>query len=425
MWHVNPTSGLFGKINASGAKNSMQFLVTSALLTFDPVKLYRVPFIRDIYTLSCILEELGCEVYLDQTTESILIRLKTELRNWCLPIQWAKKLRSSLLFIPGLLHAFGKALIPFPGGDNIGERPLDTHFYILNKFGCEVEQVEKGYLISSKKLSPCKLELPFPSFTGTGLAMMIAAKLNGITIIENAGQEPELGDLAQMLRLMGVGVEGIGNRSLVIHGNPILRGAEMKIMPDRLEVGTFLMATAITKGEINFPLEEIKNLEILVEKLTDAGCVLTEKDGMVTFSRRNDMRAQSIITGPHPSFTTDLQPQFMALMTQANGKSQIIEKMHTNRYLQVPYLNRMGAKVSVSGNCAMIDGPSQLYGTKVEAKDIRGGASLVIAALAAQGETYISGQYHLDRGFSDFRTKLCSLGANIELEPEPELDYLT
>ncbi len=421
MLLVKTSPNIKGQVNAGGAKNSLQFLVTSALLTSSFVKLHKVPLIRDVYTLQHILQELGFDVFLDEKNECMEILAGRPVKDWKLPFATAGKLRSSLLFIPGLLYHFGKALVPFPGGDRIGERPLDTHFYVLNKFGCDIQKIEQGYLISAKSIKASKLLLPYPSFTGTGMAMMIAATLKGTTLIENAAQEPELKDLAKLLNLMNVTVEGVGTKSIVVTGNPAPCSAEMNIMPDRLEVATFLIAAAITRGELCVEADDLKNLDILISLLIKMGCCFSERNGKVFLVRTDDLLIpQDITTGPYPEFPTDIQPQFMALLTQASGKSKINEKMHTNRFLQVPFLKRMGAEINMSGSNAVISGPNKLVGTNVEAQDIRGGASLLLAALVAKGETCITGQYHLDRGFSNFYSKLKNLGAQIETINEIE-----
>ncbi len=405
-------SQINGHVKISGAKNSMQFLVTAALLSNSSTILHRVPQIQDVYTLKQILYELNCDVKFNEASECMEIINRDKLNNWILPPP-ARKLRSCLLFLPGLLHQFGMALVPFPGGDPIGERPLDTHFYVLNKFGCEVEKKTDGYLVTTKNIKASKLYLPYPSFTGTGLALMMAAKTKGTSIIFNGAKEPELIDLEGMLNLMGAKIEGVGTNKIIVHGTPNLNGAEFKIMPDRLEVGTFLIIAAITSGEISIDLDEIRNSELLLDLLQKAGCDYETRDGKFYFSRKNKLLAQNIVTGPHPAFSTDLQPQFMTLMTQAVGKSNIVEKMHSDRFLQVPYLKKMGAEISLSKANASVIGPKRLVGTKVEAKDIRGGMSLLIAGLVADTETQISGSYHLERGYSNLYEKLRKLGATV------------
>lgn len=415
MWRVNPGSKLHGNIEISGAKNSMQFLTTASLLSPYPLKLKRIPLINDTYTIIHILEDLNYSIHLDKTNATIEIIPRDRPSNWMLPFDEARKLRSCLLFIPGLLRHFGKAFIPFPGGDAIGDRPLNTHFYVLEKFGCEIKRDDKGYYVSAKKIVPSNLILPYPSFTGTGLAMMLAATLNGTTTIKNAGKEPELKDLAKLMNLMGIETEGAGTDSIIIHGNPSPSGAEMDIMYDRLEAGTFLMAAAITQGDLIISSTAIQHLEILVNKLTNAGCKFIENDGKTHFYRHGILKPQEVTTGPFPAFPTDLQPQFLALMTQAIGHSQIHETMHTKRFLQVPYLVKMGAKIDIVDSRAMVDGPSDLSGGYVKAQDIRGGASLVIASLVVKHDTIISGIYHLERGFSDFFNKLRKVGVNLEL----------
>lgn len=416
IWGDQP---LRGQIMVGGAKNSMQFVVTAALLTDETISLSRVPLIQDIYTLQQIFETLNCTISLDEEQEMMGI-CAAQVNSGALPFHLAGKLRSCLLFIPGLLTRFGRVSIPFPGGDRIGPRPLDTHFYIIRTLGGNVTKTDKGYIIQSNSLKPQTLHLPYPSFTGTGLAMMLAAKIPGITIINNAALEPELADLANLLDQMGAPVTGIGTRQITIHGTSSLSGGKLAIMPDRLEIGTFLIASVATKGQITFKKEEMKQVASLQSILEAAGCQFIEREDEITVISTEKLIAQNIETGPHPALSTDLQPQFMALMTQAAGPSRIFEKMHTKRFLQVPHLRRLGANIEINGQIAVISGPTKLKGTNVKAEDIRGGSALLIAALAAQGETRITGRYHLERGYGRLYDKLSDLGAKLSVDSEHE-----
>ncbi|NBD25528.1 UDP-N-acetylglucosamine 1-carboxyvinyltransferase [Paenibacillus glycinis] len=417
MLVINGGKSLKGQMSFNGAKNSMQFLVTTALLTDGVIRLNRVPMIQDIHTLTQILLDINCDVKLDESNEYMEICSKKIVKSE-ISAEYGRKVRSCILFVPGLLHRFGEVTIPRPGGDKIGRRPLDTHFYVINKLGGHVIEKEDGYTFRATKLKATKLSLPFPSFTGTGFAMMLAAKIAGITIIENAAMEPELEDLACLLRNMNVKIDGVGTKTIVIEGHETLSGGQWEIMPDRLEVGTYIMAAIASRGEITVKASELKQIAYLCDLLSEGGADFVKDKEFVTISCIDQLRSKSIETNPYPSFPTDLQPQYMALMTQSAGNCRIVENLHDDRFLHVPYLRSMGADIEIMGQTAIVRGVTKLFGNNVVSQDIRGGASLVIAALAAEGETVIDGFYHIDRGYANLYTKLKNMGANIQvIEP--------
>ncbi|MES2462008.1 MAG: UDP-N-acetylglucosamine 1-carboxyvinyltransferase [Armatimonadota bacterium] len=405
-------TALHGTAKSSGAKNSMQFLVTAALLTDHVVELSGLPLIQDVFALAEILQALNCETKLEKDQERITLCAK-KLKSTHVPFDLGSRLRSTLLFVPGLLSRFGQASIPHPGGDRIGARPLDTHFYIIHELGGTVTSDEAGLTFTASRLKAKILNLPFPSFTGTGFAMLLASTIPEVTLINNAAKEPELIDLALLLKQMGVAIEGVGTPQIEIQGANPLGGAALRIMPDRLEAGTLLMAAMATCGSITLPREDLKHLSLLCNLLEAAGCTFLRTENEVTAQAPDRLLAQSIKTGPYPEFPTDLQPQFMALMTQASGRSHIRETLYTNRFRQVPYLQRMGGALEIDGQSATVEGITHLRGTDVEAHDIRGGAALLIAALAAQGETRLRGTYHLERGHARLYEKLAALGAKV------------
>ena len=401
---------LKGQIEVSGAKNSVQFLIASALLTEETIYLKRVPLIQDVYILNEILIYLNFQVELD-TKKNLKICTRNFENN--LPDMLLSKLRSSLLFIPGLLHKYKQIQIPFPGGDRIGSRPLDTHFYILHQFGATIRSTSKGYEISRENLHACDIELPFPSFTGTGIAIMMAAKIPQKTILHNVAIEPELLDLIKFLRIMGVEIEQIEKRSLKITGLKKLKGASFTVMPDRLEIGTLLIAAMATKGQITFYKQELLYLDSLCHILKLSGCAFKEIDNKIVVKYINPLIAQDVETGIYPNFPTDLQPQLVALMTQLIGNSTLKENLYDDRFSYVKDLKRMGANIEIVNSNVYIMGGTELKGNEVEATDIRGGAALIIAGLLANGRTIIKGEYHIERGYDNIYEKLRSLGADI------------
>lgn len=412
MLRIRGEKRLVGKPVISGAKNSMQFLVNIALLTDEMVTLSNVPLIKDLEILCDTLKVLNCHVDLNRDKKTVDI-CACSINNTPLDFKNLSRVRSSILLIPGLLHRFGSAFLPYPGGDKIGSRPLDTHFYILTEFGVDIELEEKGFKAEASNMRATELYLPFPSFTGTGMAIMIAAKLKGKTTIYNASKEPELNDLSDIFIKMGVDISGVGTDKITIVSSGYLNSAEIEVMPDRLETGTLLLSAIATKGKLTVDKNDLKYLSALTEVLYNAGCYFHEDGNTITIGSFNELKPIHIKTLPFPGFPTDLQPQIMALMTQISGENKIIENLHDNRFLHVPYLNKMGADIKIEGKTAVINGRTDLNGTEIEGLDIRGATSLVIAALSARGDSIFKGTYHLDRGYFNLCENLIGLGADI------------
>ncbi|MEN8905307.1 MAG: UDP-N-acetylglucosamine 1-carboxyvinyltransferase [Clostridiales bacterium] len=411
MLIIKGQNELSGKPIISGAKNSMQFLINTTLLTDGVIRLENIPLIKDFEILSNMLKSLNCIVNTDYKRKSVFLCSSKITKN-SMDLRELSKIRASILMLPGLLNRFGSVFLPYPGGDKIGARPLNTHFYILNKLGVYIERKRNGFFAKAKNLKSTELNLPFPSVTGTGLAFMLAAKIKGKTTICNPAKEPELNDLANILIKMGAKITGIGANKVIIEGSDYLEGAELSVMSDRLEVGTLILAAIASKGEITLNKNDLTYLENLINILKYSGCYFQESNNCIKISADN-LKPFNIETRPYPGFPTDLQPQIMALMASINGTSKIVENLHDNRFLHVPYLMKMGADVEIEKNITIVKGQA-LHGANLEGLDIRGAAALIIAALSAKGESTFNGMYHIDRGYSNLCDNLIRLGADIK-----------
>ncbi len=413
---VKGGSALRGKVTVSGAKNAALPAMAASLLTEEPVRLRNLPRVRDIHTTGRLLREMGCRVGLENSRKNHGCELVAGNDISCFaPYERVKTMRSSVLVLGPLLARFGRARVSLPGGCAIGARPIDLHIKGLKKLGASLS-IEHGYVeAKAPRLTGEKVVFDRITVTGTENLMMAACLAKGETILHNAAREPEVIDLADLLRSMGARIEGDGSSTIRIQGRPELGGADHTIIPDRIEAGTFMVAGAITGGSVELVDCRPEHLTAVIEKLEETGIAI-ERSGpdacRVTAPRR--LQARDVTTMEYPGFATDMQAQYMALMTQAHGSSIITETIFESRFLHASELVRMGADIRIEGNRAVISGHRDLTGAKVLASDLRASASLILAGLVASGETLVQRVYHLDRGYEAIEKKLKALGAGIQ-----------
>jgi UDP-N-acetylglucosamine 1-carboxyvinyltransferase len=416
---------LDGRVAISGAKNAALPAMAAALLTEHRIVLRNVPRVRDIGTMRSMLDELGVDSSL--THEDHGNRVEIEARRLLSPVapyELVKQMRASVLVLGPLVARFGHARVSLPGGCAIGARPINLHIKGLEALGASIK-IEHGYLEArSQGLRGADFTFDTISVTGTENLMMAAALAGGTSVLENAACEPEIEDLARLLNNMGASIEGAGTPKIRIRGTPKLHGAEHVIIPDRIETATFLVAAAITGGHLTLERVEPAHLTAVVAKLSAVGIKLGDGSPLPrgpgglpcqTLETRSlePLRAADVVTQEYPGFPTDMQAQYMALMTQAEGSSMITETIFENRYLHALELTRMGADITVDGRRAVVRGKTRLSGANVQASDLRASASLVLAGLAAEGETLIDRVYHIDRGYERIEEKLTQVGAQI------------
>jgi UDP-N-acetylglucosamine 1-carboxyvinyltransferase len=422
IFRIKGGHSLYGEIEVEGAKNAALPIMMASLLSDEESVIDRVPYLKDISTTARILEELGCQVKaLDKHSYSIL---PPQAVDPLIPYELVKTMRASVLVLGPLLARHRKAEVSLPGGCAIGARPIDLHLKGLEVMGAEVE-VEEGYVKARCPggLRGAEIRLEFPSVGATENLLMAAALAEGKSLIVGAAKEPEIKDLGKALVRMGAQIKGLGTDVIEIDGVSELSGLKHSVMGDRIEAGTYLMAGAITGGEVAVRGVESKHLEAPLEKLKEAGCeIQVSCDEIRCRCDLKKLRSVSIFTDPFPGFPTDMQAQWMALMTQAKGSSVIEERIFENRFMHVPEMNRLGSKISISGNKAHIEGPCPLSGAQVMSTDLRASAGLVLSALVANGESEIHRIYHLDRGYEALEDKLSQLGADIQRfsGPSPE-----
>jgi UDP-N-acetylglucosamine 1-carboxyvinyltransferase len=403
---------LDGEVEVSGAKNAALPLLFATLLTPEPCRLRHVPALADIRTTLKVLAHLGAEVTPGAEGHEIAVAARTLTRTEA-PYELVRTMRASFLALGPLLARFGRARVSTPGGCAIGARPVDLHLAGLEKMGAQLA-VRQGYVeAAAGRLRGATIVLDFPSVGATQQLMMAAALADGTTVIENAAREPEIECLATLLERMGAWVEGAGTSRVTIDGRPELHGAEMTVIPDRIEAGTFMVAAAITGGRVRVAGARYDHLEAFVTKLRETGVAVSEYAGGMQVEGNGRLVATDLRTMPYPGFPTDLQAQMMALMTRADGASTFTETVFENRMLHAVELGRMGAQIRVDGNTAVVRGPIELSGAPVMATDLRASVSLVLAGLAARGETRVERVYHLDRGYERLEAKLGMLGADI------------
>jgi UDP-N-acetylglucosamine 1-carboxyvinyltransferase len=403
---------LHGEVAISGAKNAALPILMSALLSETPVTFSNVPKLNDIETTIKLLSQLGAKC--QWLSESSLIIDASSIEHCRASYELVKTMRASILVLGPLLARFGHAEVSLPGGCAIGARPVNLHIDGLKLMGADIA-VENGYIIARNdgRLKGATIFMDTVSVTGTENLMMAAALADGITIIENAAREPEIVDLAYCLNGMGAKVSGAGTDILTITGVEKLHGTGYSVMPDRIETGTFLVAAAVTQGKVKCLNTDPKALDAVLAKLREAGAVITTGNDWIELEMTSRPKAVNIRTAPHPEFPTDMQAQFVALNTIADGTATTTETIFENRFMHVPELQRMGANISLDGNIAISTGVVQLNGAQVMATDLRASASLVIAGLVAGTETQVDRIYHIDRGYQKIEDKLQALGANI------------
>ena len=408
---------LRGRVTVSGSKNAALPQMAAAILTDGPLRLSNVPAIEDVETMCRLLRGLGARV--DRSDGEVEINAQgitmTEPDG-----DLARRMRASLLVLGPLLVSRGEASLPLPGGDDIGMRRVEQHLEGLRAMGAEVDEDEFGIRARATRLHGAHVQLDLPTVTGTENLMMAAARADGITVISNAAREPHVVDLALCLKAMGARISGAGGDRIVIEGVARLHPTEHRVRADYIEAGTFAMAAAATGGEILIDHLFCDDLDQVLHKLRRAGCEVEEGGAWLRISRRSGLRAVDMTTWPHPGFATDLQAQFVALMTQAEGVSTVSEALFENRFQHVEQLRRLGAEISLQGRSAVIRGGAPLRGVELNISDIRSGAALVIGALCAEGASSLTNVHHLDRGYEDLVGKLTGLGASLKLLPAGE-----
>ena len=401
---------LRGEATISGAKNAALPLLTAALLTGEPLTLSNVPALNDVATMLRLLAQMGVRIAQDGDTVTLDA---SQLTNPVAPYELVKTMRASILVLGPLAARCGEAKVSLPGGCAIGARPVDQHIKGLQAMGAETA-VEHGYVHARcRRLRGARLFTDMVTVTGTENLMMAACLADGETVIENAAREPEVVDLANCLIAMGAKISGAGSDVIRIDGVERLHGARYRIMPDRIETGTYLCAAAATGGDIRLTGTSAVYLEAVIDKLRDAGCRIDVDGDAIRLLAPPRLTAVSIRTAPYPAFPTDMQAQFMALSCVADGTAVIRETIFENRFMHAVELIRLGADIRIDGNTAVVQGVQKLDGATVMATDLRASASLVIAGLAAQGETLVDRIYHLDRGYQSLDRKLSALGARI------------
>jgi UDP-N-acetylglucosamine 1-carboxyvinyltransferase len=409
---------LTGTVTISGAKNAALPELCAALLTADTVTLHNVPGLQDVATMLKLIRNMGVAVERDAAIGNTVTLNAGSLSSPEAPYELVKTMRASVLALGPLLARFGEATVSLPGGCAIGSRPVDQHIKGMQAMGAEIA-VEHGYMIAKlpagrTRLKGSRITTDMVTVTGTENFLMAATLAEGETVLENAAQEPEIGDLAEMLIKMGAQIEGHGTRRIRIQGVERLHGCTHQVVADRIEAGTFLCAVAATGGDVVLQHGRADHLDAVIDKLREAGAVITAGDGFIRVRSAGRLKAQSFRTTEYPGFPTDMQAQFMALNAIAMGASAVTETIFENRFMHVNEMVRLGAKIHIEGKVAVMEGVEKLSGATVMATDLRASASLVIAGLVAQGETLVDRIYHLDRGYDQMEAKLRGIGASIE-----------
>jgi UDP-N-acetylglucosamine 1-carboxyvinyltransferase len=402
---------LAGEIEIAGAKNAALPILCAGLLTADTLGLSNVPKLQDVATMQKLLRQMGLAIEEKGATLELCGRDVAKLEA---PYEMVKTMRASILVLGPLLARFGEAKVSLPGGCAIGSRPVDQHIKGLQAMGAEIH-IEAGYIhAKAKRLKGARIVTDMITVTGTENLLMAATLADGVTVLENAAREPEVSDLANLLVAMGAKIDGIGTDRLVVTGVSALHGATHVVIADRIETGTFLCAVAAVGGDVLLKSARADLLDAVVDKLRDAGAVLTSGEDWVRVQMARRPKAVSFRTTEYPGFPTDMQAQVMALNCIAEGSSRVTETIFENRFMHVQELNRLGASIETDSHTAVVHGVDKLVGAPVMATDLRASASLVIAGLAAEGETLIDRIYHLDRGYDRMEVKLSAVGADIQ-----------
>ncbi|HEY0012932.1 MAG TPA: UDP-N-acetylglucosamine 1-carboxyvinyltransferase [Allosphingosinicella sp.] len=422
MDRINIRGGnrLEGRIPISGAKNAALTLLPCALLTDEPMTLRNLPRLADVDSFGHLLNQLGVSTTVEGARADEFGRVMTlrasSIGSTVAPYDIVRKMRASVLVLGPLVARAGEATVSLPGGCAIGMRPIDLHLKALEAMGAELE-IAAGYVKARAPdggLRGGTVRFPFVSVGATENALMAAVLANGTTVIENAAREPEITDLALLLIAMGAEIEGLRTDTLTVHGKPRLHGATYSVMPDRIEAGSYACAAMITGGSLELVGARKETMPSILSGLEDAGAIVEDTADGIRVSADGEIRPLSISTAPYPAFPTDMQAQFMAMLTRANGTSLLTETIFENRYMHVPELQRMGADIEVRGRSAVVRGVGGLVGAPVMATDLRASMSLVLAGLAAEGETQVNRVYHLDRGYERLEEKLQAVGGDIE-----------
>ncbi len=407
---------LSGSIPISGAKNSCLTLMPLSLLSESDLTLKNVPILSDVETMKALLESLGCVVNYKKSDNLLNLRM-SDKPLFLADYEIVKKMRASILVLGPLLARFGEAVVALPGGCAIGARPVNLHLMALEALGAKFS-IENGYVKGkvNSSLKGCKIKFPFESVGATANTIMAAVLAKGTTELVNVAREPEIIDLCTCLKSMGCNIDGDGERTIVIEGVNNLGGTIHNVVMDRIELGTYMIAGAISDGDIKLTGGNLALLEKFIEKLSEIGIEINQSEGYLRVRRIKNasINSTNIVTEPFPGFPTDLQAQMMALLSIADGVSKIEEKIFENRFMHVPELIRMGANIEINGRKAIISGVDKLKGAPVKATDLRASVSLVLAGLAAEGQTEIDKIHHIDRGYEDIIQKLVSCGASIK-----------
>jgi len=414
-FRIRGGNAIKGRVSISGAKNSALPCMAAAILTAEHVILHNIPYVRDIITMRRLLEDIGAHVLTPELRTHKISAANIEVMT--APYELVKTMRASVLALGPLLARFGKARVSLPGGCAIGARPIDLHLAGFTKMGAEV-YLEAGDVVARAPddgLVGAEFDFEKISVTGTENLMMAGTLARGRTTINNAAREPEVRDLAELLNKMGARVRGAGTPRIEIDGVEALGGAEHTIIPDRIETGTFIVAGAITRGELEIKDCNPEHCNRIIAKLREVGVEIEEvNQSTLHVSAGKKLKAAELTTQAYPAFPTDMQAQYMTLMTQADGRSEITETIFENRFMHASELQRMGARIQIGHDKAIVEGPTKLIGARVQASDLRASASLVLAGLIAEGETTIDRVYHIDRGYEKIETKLKAVGADIE-----------
>ncbi|MEO5342482.1 MAG: UDP-N-acetylglucosamine 1-carboxyvinyltransferase [Gammaproteobacteria bacterium SHHR-1] len=413
---VSGCEPLDGEVRIAGAKNAALPILAASLLAEGPVSISNVPHLQDVTTTVGLLGRMGVDIEID---ERMRIQIDTRtINSYIAPYDLVKTMRASILVLGPLLSRFGEAEVSLPGGCAIGTRPVNLHIDGLKAMGADI-RVENGYVKArAKRLKGTRLIMEMVTVTGTENLLMAATLAEGRTLIENAAREPEVVDLANFLIAMGARISGAGTDTIVIDGVERLRGASHRVLPDRIETGTFLVAGAISRGRVRVLDADPTLLDAVLQKLTQAGARIdTGADWIELDMQGRRPQAVDIHTAPYPAFPTDMQAQFMAMNAVAEGVATVTENVFENRFMHVQELQRMGAQIKVEGNTAIVKGVERLTAAEVMATDLRASASLVLAGCVAEGDTLVDRIYHIDRGYENIEEKMASLGANIRRVP--------
>ncbi len=405
---------LQGEVTVSGAKNAVLPAIAACLLTEDALELNNVPLVKDVQTMLTLISELGASCALDEKHRTLTLQAK-KIKSTEAPYKLVRAMRASILVLGPLLARSGQATVALPGGCAIGTRPVDLHISGLQKLGANLK-IEHGYIIAeARRLKGTEIEFEKKTVTGTENLVMAACLARGETVLKNCALEPEVVNLCELLVKMGAKIDGIGEETLRITGSRDLGGAKHRVIPDRIETGTFMVASALTRGDLILKEVEPRHIEAITDKLIIAGSQVEQvSPNIIRVRGSEEIKPQDITTAPYPGFPTDMQAQFMVLMTQANGRSIITETIFDRRFAHANELLRLGASIEIEGDKAIIKGKTSLSGAEVMATDLRASACLVLAGLIATGQTTINDIEHLDRGYERIEEKLRQLGVRIE-----------